>query len=454
LGTDEMSGLSLGQWLRAAVVATLSCSVCRGILRVTAGRQNLTVGKSNPGGIEAGTVEFCGGDADYLGTKPIWNEVGTAFVEATVLGQVESKHVVMVVPVVPIADGGVIVAQAFKALPRKPVGMATTSMTKVVLVGHSYVDGNDGITVGTQACKDDLVDKEAAKWFKQNTMNPMVLTRLDTPDCCPTMVNPTIDNQMPYLSMVFDEPDPNDSLKKARTIKGNLLPIMIQKQSVDIGNALGEALTNLVGPNGIWNQEHVLFVFTSDMSHGIKKKFAAEVDKALVSVITNSGFAPLVNEINTVKAHDQNPGSPAEFVTKAPYGYSSVLAATKLAENLKYRGSPMALTSSGAYEGNVLLNGEDPVRGYATIMWIGDARSVGEKAASAPAEQTFAPTTTTSTTAAIHPGEQIFDDRSTPTPLPALIELDAVGHYTPAPRGQTFQDTLLAPFQELRKFFF
>merc|ERR1719428_752722 len=180
----------------------------------------------------------------------------------------------MIAPVVPIFDGGEIVAQAYKALPRKPIAAtATTSLTKVVLIGHSYVDGYDGITVGAEACKAELVDKKAADWFKKYTMKPPVMNRRDEPDCCPTKVNPTIDQQMPYLSMIFDEPDSKDPHKKARTINGNLLPIMIQRQSVELGSALGEALTALVGPNGIWKKEHVLFVFSSDMSDGIKKKF-------------------------------------------------------------------------------------------------------------------------------------------------------------------------------------
>merc|ERR1719321_107622 len=142
---------------------------------------------------------------------------------------------------------------------------------------------------------------------------------------------------MPYLSMIFDEPDPKDASKKLQTIKGNLLPIMIQKQSIEIGNALGEALTSLIGPNGIWNKEKVLFVFTSDMSHGIKKKYALPMDKDTVSTITSSGFAPTTNKIIKEKAKDQNPGAPADFITNAPFGYSCVLSAAKLAENLKYR---------------------------------------------------------------------------------------------------------------------
>lgn len=437
-----MSGLLLGQWLRAVVLATLSCSVCHGVRRVQ-GFLNVT---NNPGGREAGTVEYCGGEGDYLGEKPIWNTVGQKFVDATVLGQVESRHVLMVVPVVPIDKGGELVAQAFKGLPRKPVGMATTSLTKVVLIGHSYVDGNDGITVGSEACRADLVDQEAADWFKQNTMNPVVLNRIDTPDCCPTMVNPTIDQQMPYLSMVFDEPNQTDALEKARTIKGNLLPIMIQRQSVDIGNALGEALTSLIGPSGIWNQEKVLFVFTSDMSHGIKKKFALPNDKAMVNVITNSGFGPFVNEVNKVKAEDENPGT-AEFVTRAPYGYSTVLAATKLAENLHYRGSPMAVSSSGFYEGKILVNGLDPVRGYATIVWIGDTRTVGEQAASAPLPQTAGPSTSTTTTCVLHPGEQVYTDSGNDQLPKAVI---------PAPglQGQTLVQVSRHVLQALRKGFF
>jgi predicted class III extradiol MEMO1 family dioxygenase len=372
----------------------------------------------NPGGKQAGTVEYCG-EADapesFLGERPIWDDVCDRFVEATVLNQIESRHVIMVLPVAPVKDGGVIVAQAFKALPRKPVNYLT-SMTKVVLVGHSYVDGNDGITVGAEACRADLVDTKAARWFKKNTMNPMVLSRIDSPDCCPTHVNPTIDQQMPYLSVIFDEPDPDDPQKKIRTLKGNLLPIMIQKQSVDIGNALGEALTSLIGPTGIWNKEKVLFVFTSDMSHGIKKKFALPIDKALVNTIINQGFGPTVNMVNEEKAHDENPGSPEDFITHAPFGYSCVLAATKLAENLSYRGAPMAVTSSGAYEGAILTNGLDPVRGYATIVWVGDEQTEGEKIGTAVEQVTVAPEKSTTTTKAIHPGEQQYSQAKTDAP--------------------------------------
>jgi len=417
-----MSGLALGQRLLAAVIGTLLFGVCRGV------RKNRVRGLQSPEptGDLAGEVEYCGaGDSDYLGPKPIWNDIGQKFVEATVLHQLESHHVIAIAPVVPIFDGGEIVAQLFKALPRKPVAaMATTSLTKVVLIGHSYVDGAEGITVGAEACKADLIDKEAADWFKKNTMNPMVLSRMDEPDCCPTTVNPTIDQQMPFLSMIFDEPDPNKPNEKVRTIKGNLLPIMIQKQSIDIGSALGEALSALVGPSGIWVHEKVLFVFSSDMSHGIKKKFALPIDKDLVQTITNGGFGPTATMVAKTKKQDQNPGSPADFVTKAPFGYSTVLAATKLAQNLKYRGSPMAITSSGAYEAkegqSVLTNGLDPVRGYATIVWIGDTRSEEEKAGAGPPENTFAPTTTTTTTAAIHPGEQQFHETVTNAPVPVV----------------------------------
>lgn len=413
-----MSGLALRQWLLTAVIGTLLCGVCRGVQK----KRIRGLQGPEPAGDLAGEVEYCGtGDSDYLGPKPNWNEVGQKFVEATVIHQLETHHVVAVVPVVPIFDGGHIVAQLFKALPRKPVAaMATTSLTKVVLVGHSYVDGADGITVGAEACEADLIDKKAADWFKKNTMNPMVLSRMDEPDCCPTTVNPTIDQQMPYLSMIFDEPDPNDPHKKARTLKGNILPIMIQKQSVDLGSALGEALTALVGPSGIWVKEKVLFVFSSDMSHGIKKKFALPIDKDLVQTITNAGFGPTATMVAKVKKEDQNPGSPADFVTKAPFGYAAVLAATKLAQNLQYRGSPMAITSSGMFEGNVLLNGPDPVRGYATIVWIGDTRTPEEVAGSAPGENTFAPTTTTTTTKAIHPGEQQYHETVTNAPVPAV----------------------------------
>merc|ERR1719377_297997 len=135
---------------------------------------------------------------------------------------------------------------------------------------------------------------------------------------------------MPYLSAVFDVPNDEDPTKKDRTIKGNLLPIMIQKQSIDIGSALGEALSALVGPSGIWVHEKVLFVFSSDMSHGIKKKFALPIDKDLVQTITNEGFGPTATMVAKTKKQDQNPGSPADFVTKAPFGYAAVLAATKL----------------------------------------------------------------------------------------------------------------------------
>lgn len=417
-----MSVLTLGQWLYCAtVIAKFSCGFGRGVRSHKLQAPDGGIPEHDPddvplnGGKPAGTVEFCGEPGDFLGPRPIWNDVGEKFVEAQVLNQLESKHVIMVLPVVPIQDGGEIIAQAFKALPRKPVNYLT-SLTKVVLVGHSYVDGNDGITVGAEACRADLVDKKAADWFKKNTMNPMVLSRIDNANCCPTKVNPTIDQQMPYLSMIFDEPDPKDSTKKARTVKGNLLPIMIQKQSVDIGNALGEALTSLIGPSGIWNKERVLFVFTSDMSHGIKKKFALPIDKDIVAAITNQGFGPTVNKINKVKAGDQNPGAPTDFITKAPYGYSCVLAATKLAENLKYRGSPMAVTSSGAYEGKILTNALDPVRGYATIVWVGDARTAGEIEGAKPKSQTYAPTTTTTITLLNHPGDQQHSETVTDQP--------------------------------------
>lgn len=366
--------MALGQWLWVAVVGTLSCGVCHVV-----GKVNQTHGKLNLEPFQAGKVEFCGAESDnsYVGKRPIWDDVARKFVAATVLneGLLKSHHVILVLPVVPIDAGGEIVAQAFKSLPRKPIGTPSTSLTKVVLVGHSFEDGYDGITVGDDVCKSDLVDTTAARWFKDNTNALEILDPIDKPDCCPTKVNPTIDQQMPYLSMIFDEADPADPQKKLQTIKGNLLPIMIQKQSIELGSALGEAVADLIGPGGIYVKEKVLFVFTSDMSHNIKKKFTVELEKALVNTMTGSGFGPLVTDIEEIKKHDENPGGPEEFVTSAPYGYSSVVAAVKLAQTLKYRGAPLAITTSGHYEGEILVNGLEPCRGYATIMWTGSANT-------------------------------------------------------------------------------
>lgn len=336
-----------------------------------------------------GTIELCGGPGNFAAGAPSWTDTLNEFHKVTPVTVLQSQHVLIFAPAsAPLQLGGKVAVTAYKSLPPAH-GPVTTAMTKVVLVGHSFTDGVDGIAVGAEACNEHLVDKEAVKWFKEFVHRPTVVSTK-------IAANPTLDQQMPYLSAIFDERNETDGSVLVKKIDGNLLPIMIGKQSLQLASELGEALTLLVGPEGIWKDERVLFVFSGDMSHKMIKIEAKPNDLEMANLVCQGGFGPAATKISQLKSEDT--GSGENLFTKAPFGYAPLLAAAKLADNLHYRGAPMVISNSGEYGPGTLTNGQDPVNGYVSISWVGNNLTPGQMRALRPGPNTLPPGTTTTTT--------------------------------------------------------
>jgi len=334
-----------------------------------------------------------------LSDGPTKEEVFKMLVDTKVQFLMESNHMILILPeTASIASGaGMIAMQALASLPRRtPTSMA---YTKAVVVGHALgTDGKEGITLGKDVCDQHLVDMKASMWFRDEMPTKVgklaILHPGNDPDCCHEHVNPTLERQMPFLSQLFYETDADS--KETRTIDGNILPIMIQKQSLAVGNNLGLALKRLITGDGPWKNERVLFIFGSDMSHNLPREQALPRDKETVQKAVSSGFGPLLNYIKELQKSDA--GSGAAVKTAAPFGYAPFLAAVKMASDLEYTGSMVRLTNSGEFEGNTLTNMLEPVRGYASIAFGIDTRTKGQIISAGPPENKYPEETTTTTT--------------------------------------------------------
>jgi len=307
--------------------------------------------------------------------------VATGFLtdaSALTLAQVESHHIVGVVPhSAALATGEAAVsAQLYAALPRIPVDGGSgfeTAMTKVVLVGVSDDQSTEGFWV--PPCG-ELTDENAVKWLLEAAPK-----MVNGPPTLAAKADPALANQVPFVDLVLGE-------RK----KGGVLPVVMGKQTPQLAQQMGDLLGKIVGSGGPYQQNRVLFLFAADLSRNLEKKWAQPRDAETVGKMVAEGFGSVLTYFNGLK-DVQLAGE-----HRRPVDFAGVLAALKLAENLKLRGAEVRVGSSGDFIGATDRNDLEKVRGYASVLFLRDDRTPGEKLSAAPQMPTNAPTTTTTTT--------------------------------------------------------
>eukprot|EP00930_Biecheleria_cincta_P101401 TRINITY_DN9304_c0_g1_i1.p1 TRINITY_DN9304_c0_g1~~TRINITY_DN9304_c0_g1_i1.p1 ORF type:complete len:382 (-),score=99.91 TRINITY_DN9304_c0_g1_i1:21-1166(-) len=317
--------------------------------------------------------------------------------------QIETRHMVLISPSSPLQAGNV-ATEAFASLPKVVTedGFPVAEFTKYVVVGFSKADGPTGIILGDDVCGGaGFADDDAAMFFRANVpkklgfLAPRLLNCLKDGECAAERSPDNFAAQMPFLQ----------AITKGK-LAGNMLPVVMQSQTADLGAALGEALALLVGPSGIWEGERVLFVFGSDLSSGLPADIAKDCDEATSKLIVESSAAQLARFFRKLKAGTA--GAWCSSDNALPAGRGSVVAARRLAEQLSLtttrtqvsnsaserwaaaqQGATAAAAAAPAPAPSALATAEpsaEKVDGFASILFWKDAGSVNERvAATAPA---------------------------------------------------------------------
>jgi len=260
--------------------------------------------------------------------------------------------------------GQEVAALGYASLPRKK--NFVTKMDKVVLVGHTMPgdDCGEGIVLGSLVCDmPGLVDAKAEAFLRKH--GPAALGQN-----CPTFLgakcpgsSQTIHNHLPFLSALWEDAD------AGRELTGNILPVLVHKQSTMLGGNIANLLRLLVESNDSpWasSRRKILFVFSGDFSHGLPKEVARAEDKVVANMALGEGFATFASKVDTWKASKK-----AGEQKKAPADEAVIGAAVKLAGDLvpNMEGRVMMVKNSGDYEGEVCCNEKEPVRGYIAMGW-------------------------------------------------------------------------------------
>jgi len=320
--------------------------------------------------------------------------------------QLESNHMVVVVPKTAAHEHGesMISARLYASLPLQPGGTGfETSMTKVVLVGVDEDGESEGLYIPNCG---EFWDEGAAKTLKAHAGS-----MVNGPSFLASKATDTLINQTPFINMILGE-----------RLKGNVLPLVLSKQSYQLAQQTGDLLASLVGTGGAYQAERVLFVFAADLSHNLEKQWAKPRDTETVTKMTSEGFGAVLKyfqKMKEVSVGDEH---------RRPYDYGSCLGAVKLAENLALRGASIAVANSGDFIGATDRNDMEIVRGYASVVYLRDDRTKGEIAsatAEAPelppkaADETTAPPTTPPPTNTLAPapfGTNAAGDMTVPIP--------------------------------------
>lgn len=314
--------------------------------------------------------------------------------------QIETRHMVMISPNTPLQAGNLAV-EAFASLPKVVTedGFSVAEFTKYVVVGFSQAHGPTGLIVGDDVCGGaGFADDDAANLFRHNVpkkqgfLAPRLLNCLRDGECAAERSPVNFAAQMPFLQAITKN-----------KLAGNLLPVVMQSQTADLGAALGEALALLVGPSGIWEGERVLFVFGSDLSSGLPAATAKDCDEATSKMIVERSAAQLARSFRKLKAGTA--GAWCSSDDALPPGRGSVVAARRVAELLSLTTTRTQVSNSAFERWAAMTAQKDAaapapapsalaaakpsatkVDGFASILFWEDASSVNERvAAMAPA---------------------------------------------------------------------
>lgn len=290
--------------------------------------------------------------------------------------EVYTHHAVLISPSNPILSGASFAADAYAALPRVlKNGNFSTAFTKFVVVGHGPQQGLEGITFGEKVCGPvDLVDTLASDYFRKHALPrlghyvPKLLHCAETGTCKERDLSMGLAGQLPFLQAISG---------KGSRLQANVLPVVMHGQTVWTATRLADALALLVQPGGVWEAERVLFVFAGDLSRNLPAVQADLCDTKTAEIVSQRGvpqIAAYFDGLLSGQARDGCPGPAA-----APAGYGPMLAAARVAANLKLDKRRAVVAHDGVPNKPGWASFSGPVLGFMYVIFWKEIRSEGEQ---------------------------------------------------------------------------
>jgi len=323
----------------------------------------------------------CESAASAAATKAASKPVVAALTRLHPPVEVYSHHAVLIAPTDPLKSGGGFAADGYAALPRIiKDGNFSTAFTKFVVVSHGRKLGLDGITFGADVCgAAQLTDKIAADYFRSDAMErlghyvPRMLSCAKLGNCEQHELPIGVASQLPFLAAISGPGSP---------LKNNVLPVVLHGQGVRLAARLGDALSLLVQPGGVWEAERVLFVFSGDLSLGLAAVQADLCDTKTAELVSERGVPQIASYFDGLLKGQAQEGCPGPAA--APRGYAPMLAAARVAENLDLA-NRRAVVAHDAPPGGDEKPGwksfSGPVLGSMYVIFWKELRSPGEKIA-------------------------------------------------------------------------
>lgn len=287
--------------------------------------------------------------------------------------EVSTKHAVMVVPSAPLLAGGRKVAKYIASLPREiKDGQSVTAFTKFVVVGHGEHTAEPiGISLGDDVCGGKgFCDMEAVRTLRTSikkqlgTTGPRFLKCKVYPGDCPERSSPMVEMGIGFMNALSHN-----------GVRGNIIPIMMQSQSPELGVALGDALALLIASGGAWQKERVLFLFPGDLS-GAKNRAQAQIcDTRTLEVVTGQGAPQIVRYLADLWAGKIMKGDCNK--ESVPRSYGGLLAAARVANSLGLKQRKFEIMNTR--DNQATVGGDDLVMGYSTVLFWQDEGLPGEK---------------------------------------------------------------------------
>lgn len=290
--------------------------------------------------------------------------------------EINSHHAVLLVPNSPLTAGGGFATEAFASLPRVLDGRTFTSaFSKFVVVGHAAGQGmHKGIEFGDDVCgAAGYTDELAARFFGTEVQSqlshfaPDLINCGSKPEACQGQVA-GMDEQLAFLGAL---------LGPFRSVKGSLLPVMLHGQGIRLGSRLGDALTLLVAPGGIWEAERVLFIISGDLSKGLPAAVAKHCDQRTTEMIVEGGVPRMAEYIEALLGDRMAEGCPGKAAV--PEGYAPMLTAARVAGKLKLFKRQAVVAHYGLDKETEWKSFDGVIRGYASVLFWQDSRSVWER---------------------------------------------------------------------------
>lgn len=335
----------------------------------------LGVGSTGNRGVKFPAGTGCGIAENSLAIHDVQTLIQTMTAKGT--EEISTNHAVLIAPTEPLTTAGGFAAEVYASLPRDLVGgHFTTVFSKFVVVGHSRKQGPPGISLGDDVCGDDGFTDEMATQFLNTQVPrqlgshaPKVVECRQASGPCSERLAPGLERQLPFLGAL---------LGPGRSLKGNLMPVMMQGQSLLLAARTGDALSLLVHTGGIWEAERVLFVFAGDLSKGLPAAQEGVCDEKAAEVIMKRGVPQVAEYFGALLGGAVKEGCPGPLAV--PRGFGPILAATRVASRLKLQRRRALVAHTGLPSGESHFSElGKPVRGFIAAIFWEDTRSVWER---------------------------------------------------------------------------